>query len=70
MDETENDPTIDQPLDTWLANFDPRMRQEIGLARDYVKRFNHGTPGHLSYQVIDRLASVLEAYRRQGYTLP
>lgn len=50
MSDFQEDPTIDQPLSDWLDNFDPRMRQEIAFAVEYVERFYHGTSGHLSYK--------------------
>lgn len=69
MSDFQEDSTIDQPLSDWLNNFDPRMRQEIALATEYVERFNHGTSGHLAFQVIARLAKVLETYKRKGVDL-
>lgn len=36
---------------------------EVGFALTYVEQFDHGTPGHFSYQVIAKLARLLtEAY--------
>jgi len=46
-------------LTNWLGLLDERERQEIGFALAYVKHFNHGTPGHLSYTVIAKLAGLL-----------
>lgn len=46
-------------LANWLGLLDQREQQEIGLALAYVKHFNHGTPGHLSYTVIAKLAGLL-----------
>ena len=66
MIDFKEDTTIDQPLEEWLDNFDPRMRSEIHLAVAYIHKFNHGTSGHLAFQVIARLAMVLETYRRGG----
>jgi hypothetical protein len=35
-----------------------RERKEIELAREYVANFNHGTPGHNHYVLIDKLWQV------------
>jgi hypothetical protein len=40
----------------WLAKFDQRERTEILLALQYTHYYNHGTSGHLSYNVIAKLA--------------
>lgn len=36
-----------------------RELQEIKLAQDYVKNYNHGTSGHLAYTVIAKLMLAL-----------
>lgn len=61
----EDDPTIDQPLDDWFMNFDPRQRKEIIFALDYAQNYAHGTAGHMAYMVIARLVSMVEKYARE-----
>lgn len=36
-----------------------REAQEIELAQQYVRNFNHGTSGHMAYTVIAKLALAL-----------
>lgn len=36
-----------------------REAQEILLAQDYVTKYNHGTSGHMAYNVIAKLALAL-----------
>ncbi len=49
-----------EPDPLWMAGLDSRHRSEIKLARTYVQSFNHGTAGHLGYQVIEALAAKLD----------
>lgn len=60
-----DDPTIDQPIDDWFMNFDPRQRKEIMLALDYAQNYGHGTAGHMAYTVIARFATMVEKYARE-----
>jgi hypothetical protein len=43
-----------------FSGFSERELQELVFARVYVREFNHGTPGSLSYQVIEKLAVLIE----------
>lgn len=51
----------------WTAILDERLRQEIMFARDYVKRFNHGTVGHIGYTALAALAGLLDVQQRPGH---
>lgn len=48
---------------SWRDSLDDRGRKEVAFAQDYVKNYNHGTPGALSYSTIDTLAKLLDAGR-------
>lgn len=53
----------------WIEGLDEREQNEIAFARLYVRQFGHGTPGHLSYTVIAKLADkldVLDLQRSRG----
>lgn len=50
-----------QTATDWRACFNDHELQEIELARVYTQNFGHGTPGHLSYVVIAKLAQLLDA---------
>lgn len=43
----------------WTYMFDDRELSEILLAQQYTKYFKHGTSGHLSYTVINKLCEAL-----------
>lgn len=58
------------PLPSWLESMDTRHQQEILLARTYVAQFNHGTSGHLTYNIIAKLADLLDEYQQKGKTMP
>jgi hypothetical protein len=44
----------------WNGLLEHRERQEVEFARTYAQKFNHGTPGSLSYIVIAKLAGMLD----------
>lgn len=54
----------------WHRALYQREREEIRLARVYAKQFGHGTPNHLHYELIAKLADeidvLLEAVRDLG----
>jgi hypothetical protein len=51
----------------WTAVLDERVRKEVAFARDYVKRFNHGTVGHIGYTALAMLARLLDVQQRPGH---
>jgi hypothetical protein len=53
----EPPPVIIPP--NWMNQLDERTRKEVEFAIDYMKNYNHGTPGHLSYLTIAMLAELL-----------
>jgi hypothetical protein len=50
-----------EPRKHWLEQFDTREQKEIDLARLYAAQYAHGTPGHLAYLTIAKLATMLDA---------
>jgi hypothetical protein len=41
-----------------VTKFDEREMKEVRFAQDYVKNYNHGTPGSLTYTTLDKMAKV------------
>ena len=52
---------------SWGADLDDRELTEIRLAVAYTKMFNHGTSGHLAYNVIAKLARKLDNLTERDY---
>lgn len=57
---TTDDTAPAAPVADWTVALEPRERTHVEFCRDYVGKFNHGAPGHLDYQVIARLAMLLD----------
>lgn len=45
---------------TWLEEFDARDQKEIDFARLYAAQYDHGSPGHLHFKLIAKLATLLD----------
>lgn len=44
----------------WQEDFEERELSEILFAMNYVGFYNHGTAGHLSYNIISKMADKLD----------
>lgn len=56
--------------EAWWAELDERQRQEVRMALEYERRFNHGTDGHNRLLLIAKLTQLLDKVSRENIDAP